>query len=167
MARAWLDPIWADMSHYFQHSSICQTLTADTTAPEFSDKVAMTFSRWWLKNVGNKRLVKWIPSVAAGWCLLIDGLIPWRNRMCRGRRLMEQTESCIPQTASLSASRALPSSDGLSLSFALHRLPPPAGLKGQTHIRFVFIFFKMQHYVLLAPDLMWKRKIRHFSWWEM
>lgn len=54
------------MSHYFEHSSICQTPTADTTAPDFSDKVAMTFSRWRLKNVGNKRLVKWIPSVAAG-----------------------------------------------------------------------------------------------------
>lgn len=35
------------------------------------------------------------------WCFLIDRLIPWRNRMCQGRRLMEQAEARIPQTPRL------------------------------------------------------------------
>ena len=119
------------MSHYFQHSSICQMPTVDTTACDFCDKVAMTFSRWQLKNVGNKRLVKWIPSFAGGVRrFLIDGLIPRRDRMCQGRRLMEQTESCIPQTTpdesklACLCTVALPGSGCLFLSFALHHLPP-------------------------------------------
>lgn len=65
MERALLEHIWTDRSHYSQHSSICQMTTVDITACDFCDKVAMTFSRWRLKNVGNKRLVKWIPSFAA------------------------------------------------------------------------------------------------------
>lgn len=74
--------------HVTLFSTLCQMLTVDTTWCDFCDKVAMTFSRWRLENVGNKRLVEWIPSLWV-WCFLIDRLIPWRNGMCQGRRLME------------------------------------------------------------------------------
>lgn len=89
------------------------------------------------------------------WCFLIDRLIPWRNRMCQGRRLMEQMETWIPQTPYLTLN---------SPAYGLRLCPPPTGslclllcitchlwseLKGQIHIRFVFMMFlKTQHYSL-------------------
>lgn len=30
------------------------------------------------------------------WCAFIDRLIPWRSRICRGKRLMKQMDTCIP-----------------------------------------------------------------------
>lgn len=45
------------------------------------------------------RLNGFHPSLQV-WCFLIDRLIPWRNRMCQGRRLMEQTEFYSPDALS-------------------------------------------------------------------
>lgn len=89
------------------------------------------------------------------WCFLIDRLIPWRNWMCHGRRLMEQMETCIPPTPYLSLN---------SPAHGLHRCPSLAALsifcfaslatfglgwKVKPHIRFVFMFFlKRLHYSL-------------------
>lgn len=52
------------------------------------------------------------------WCLLIDRLIPRRNRMCQDRRLMKQKEACIPQTPCLSLN---------SPPYVLQQWPAPTG----------------------------------------
>lgn len=102
------------------------------------------------------------------WCFLIDRLIPWRNRMCQGRKLMEQTETCIPQTLCLRLnSPAYCSSAQLQLALRYLLLCIAChlgfGLKGQINIRFVFMMFLKCSITLYAQ----KRKIRHFSGWEI
>lgn len=106
------------------------------------------------------------------WCIVIDRLIPWRNRMCQGRRLMEHTETCIP-LGTLSESKlarlwtaALPISNWLSLSFALHHLPPLVWVERSNPQQICLYVFK-DAALLSTPDHMWERKISHFCWREM
>lgn len=98
------------------------------------------------------------------WCFLINRLIPRRNRMCQGRRLMEQTESCIPQTLYLRLNspayklQLCPAPTvSLSLSFALHHLPPWGWVeRSNPHQICLYDVLKTQHYSL--PPTIRERK---------
>lgn len=88
------------------------------------------------------------------WCFLIDRLIPWRNRMCQGRRLMEQMETCIPQTPCLRLNPPAYCSVAqlqLALSFALHRLSPWVWVE-RSNPHQICLYVKMQHYSLCPKE---------------
>lgn len=89
--------VQTDMSYYFQHSFVrSQLLTLHHAA--LAIRLPWHFpddSREILETKGSLNGFYPLQQV---WCFLIDRLIPWRNWMHQGKRLMKQFQTWIPST---------------------------------------------------------------------
>lgn len=152
------------MSYYFQHSFVrSQLLTLHHAAPairlpwHFPDD-----SREMLETKGSLNGFYPLQRV---WWLLIDRLIPWRNWMHQGKRLMKQSQTWIPSTHYQTYPSVLQHGPASGSS-----LPPTpitcyyvAELKGQMNIWNVLF---LKNIFLITLNLIWGRRIKKLGWWE-